>query len=260
MVAPLFDIRAATFCHSGRPPSLEGATLRVLGGERLLLLGANGAGKSTLLNLLGGLLNPTSGEVLFENRPLSLSELEHNSEFRREFRSRVGILFQNSDTQLFCPTVREEIAFGPLQFLSRDEALARTEKTLVTFDLEALASEPPYALSGGEKKRVALAATLVMEPEILLLDEPTANLDPRTRDFFLDALSEFNRTPGRTVITATHNLQIAPLLGSNCALLTPQHGIALHAPLEKVLENEDVLLQVNLVGRRMREQVSDRSH
>jgi cobalt/nickel transport system ATP-binding protein len=248
-VKPLFELEQVGFSYPGRPAALRGVTLRVLQGENLALLGANGSGKSTLLQILAGLQFATEGSVAFDGISIGHDTLSHDAGFRSRFRSTVGILFQNSDTQLFCPTVREEVAFGPLQVKPEPEALEITDRMLAAFGLARLADEAPYALSGGEKKKVALAAVLAMEPQVLLLDEPTANLDPKTCDFLFDTLGGFVSDANRTVITATHDLGVARLLGRTCALLTPEHTVAMHAPIEQILGDPDLLLQVNLVGR-----------
>jgi cobalt/nickel transport system ATP-binding protein len=252
VVSALYTLHDAAFAYPGRQPSVQGISLEIPRGDHVALVGMNGAGKSTLLHMLAGLLYPTSGQVLFEGMPLTHEHIEHDAAFRRGFRSRVGILFQNSDTQLFCPTVREEVAFGPLQVLGRDEAMARVDEMMGRLEIGRLADEAPYALSGGEKRRVALASVLVMRPEVLLLDEPATNLDPRTCDFLFDILDEVVADPERTVITATHDLEVARELAPRCVILSPDHGIAADGPAEQTLGDDDLLRRVNLIGARRR--------
>lgn len=250
MVTALYELDRAGVAYPGRGPALHDVTLTIVKSEHLALLGANGAGKSTLLQLLAGLVAPATGTVKFEGMPLAPEILSTDAPFRRAFRSRVGLLFQNSDVQLFCPTVREEIAFGPLQVASREEALERTEGVMRQFSIELLAEEAPYALSGGEKRRVALASVLVMNPDVLLLDEPMANLDPRTSDLLLDILGQYIGDASKTLVTATHDLDVARMLSKSCAVLTPEHTVALHSPSELVLADLELLHQVNLISRR----------
>lgn len=245
---PLFDLRDVSFAYAGADESLRAVSLRVMRGEHLALLGPNGAGKSTLLLLLGGLLYATRGAVRFEGRVLDHLAVEHDSAFRCTFRQRVGVLFQNPDAQLFCPTVREEVAFGPLQALGREEALARTAETMRLLDIDRLAAEAPYALSGGEKRRVALASVLAMRPEILLLDEPMAGLDPATCRVVAGVLDDYAADPGKTVVVATHDLDAARALATTCAVLASDHGIVMHGEADTVLDNEELLRQVNLLG------------
>lgn len=249
-MAPLYELHEVDFAWPGRKPALSGITLRIDRGGHVVLLGANGAGKSTLLMLLAGLQHPTAGRIAFEGGELTAGRLAHDVAFRRAFRGRVGVLFQNPDTQLFCPTVREEVAFGPLQVFPRAEALERTAAALATFRLETLADEAPFALSGGEKRRVALAAVLALEPEVLLLDEPTSNLDPRTCDELMEILEAYRGQAGRTLVTATHDLLMAGDLGETAVVLSPEGRIAASAPLRQVLENKDLLLEANLIGQR----------
>lgn len=247
---PLYELTDVEFSYPGRSPALQRVSLRIAHGGHLVLLGANGAGKSTLLMILAGLQHPTAGRIAFNGAELSHDRLVHDAAFRRQFRSRVGVLFQNPDTQLFCPTVRDEVAFGPLQTLPRAEALDRTDAALAAFRLEALADEAPYALSGGEKRRVALAAIMVMDPDVLLLDEPTANLDPRSCDELLTLLHGYQSDSRRTLITATHDLAVAAELGGTGAVLSPDNTLAALAPLPEVLDDESLLLNANLVGQR----------
>ena len=150
-------------------------------GEKVALLGANGCGKSTLLKILDGLLFPDGGSYRAFGQPVTEDDLE-DEQFSMGFRSRVGFIFQNSDAQVFSPTVREDVAFGPLQLgWSRDKVARRIDDVLSMLEIADLADRAPFQLSGGEKKRVAIASVLVMNPEVLLFDEPTAALDPRTQ-------------------------------------------------------------------------------
>ena len=161
-------------------PALRDVSLTVSESERVALLGANGSGKSTLLALLAGLIEPGGGELFAFGEPLTAARLRDDA-FAHAFRRRVGIVFQSSDAQLFSPTVRDEVAFGPLHLrLADDEIVRRVEDTLRMLDLDDLAERAPYNLSGGEKKKVALASVLAINPDVLMLDEPTSGLDPRT--------------------------------------------------------------------------------
>lgn len=244
----LYDVQCVSYSYPGSEPSLRDVNLRIRKGEHLVLLGANGAGKSTLLQILGGLLFATEGQALFEGSSLTRKRTDHDAAFRRRFRSRVGFLFQNSDAQLFCPTVAEEVAFGPLQMLPREEAIDASREAMKLLDVEALAAEAPYALSGGEKRRVALASVLAMKPDVLLLDEPTSNLDPRTCDRLYDVLDAYANDASKTAVIATHDLDSASILADTCALLTRQDGIALHTHAAEVLGNTELLRQANLIG------------
>jgi cobalt/nickel transport system ATP-binding protein len=213
--------------------------------ERVVLLGINGCGKTTLLKILDGLLSPTSGEVRFDGLPLTSAALAEPA-FRRRFRSQVAFLFQNVDAMLFHPTVADEIAFGPRQ-LGMPDIDARVERFAKRFGAEAWLRRPPFELSGGEKKRVALAALFASEPKVLLLDEPTASLDPAAGAHLIDFLSQQDEL---TVIASTHNLSVVSELGARVLLLPPHAGPLLYdGPPEGVIANQDLLVQSGLAHR-----------
>jgi cobalt/nickel transport system ATP-binding protein len=181
---PLVELRDVHFAYEATRPVLAGASLCVLPGERLSILGGNGAGKTTLLHVIVGLVRPQAGEVVAFGEPR-----------RREkdfwsVRQRVGLLFQDPDDQLFCPTVREDVAFGPLNLgRTREEARAIVAATLEELRIAELADRVTHRLSGGEKRIVALATVLAMEPELLLLDEPTLGLDEPAYERLLEILA-----------------------------------------------------------------------
>lgn len=177
MSAPLLALRNVTFGYDPGSPVLRAAALDIHPGDRLALTGRNGAGKSTLLQLLVGLLRPQSGQVEFQGR------VSHGEKDFVALRRRVGLLFQNADDQLFCPTVMEDVAFGPLNLgMAPDQARCESLRALQLLGLTAYADRITHRLSVGEKKLVALAGLLAMNPAVLLLDEPTAGLDAEARD------------------------------------------------------------------------------
>ncbi|MHA7869555.1 MAG: energy-coupling factor ABC transporter ATP-binding protein [Salipiger thiooxidans] len=176
----LSDIR---FAYPGHAPVLDGVSLRLMPGQRLSLTGPNGAGKSTLLRITLGLQRPDAGTVTAFGTPR-----RDEADFH-EVRRRVGLVFQDPDDQLFCPTVAEDVAFGPLNLgRSRDEALAIVDRVLGDLDLAHLRDRITHKLSGGEKRLVTLATVLAMEPKALLLDEPTNALDPKNEGRLLEIL------------------------------------------------------------------------
>lgn len=187
---PLAAVEDICFTYPGSAePVLRDASLALRPGRRIGLLGHNGSGKSTLLHLLMGLLRPQTGRVLHRGVPLT-----READFA-PLRREVGFLFQNSDDQLFCPTVLEDVAFGPLNHgASPAEARDVAESTLERLGFAGFASRVTHRLSGGEKKMIALAAVLAMQPQALLLDEPTNDLDPRTRDRLIATLAAHSPT------------------------------------------------------------------
>lgn len=226
-------------------PALNGLSLRVKPGERIALLGANGSGKSTLLRLMDGLYFAQSGALRFRGTPLTEDALEEES-FALRFRRQVGLVFQNPDVQLFNPTVFDEVAFGPLQLgWSKAEILERVMFTLQWIGAEHLKDRAPYRLSGGEKKRVAIASVVVLDPDVLLLDEPTAALDPRSQSQVIELLESWN--DGRkTVITATHQLEALSEISGRAVVLQQGRVLADAAPGD-VLADTDLLEAANLV-------------
>ena len=203
---PLFELRDVYFEYD-RVPALQGLSVQIAQGESVALLGANGSGKSTLLRILDALYFPSQGQVCFTGEPLTPEALQQEN-FALSFRRRVALVFQNPDVQLFNPTVFDEVAFGPLQMQwSKDEVLSKVNATMELMGIAHLRDRPPYRLSGGEKKRVALASVFVLDPEVLLLDEPTSTLDPRSQSQVIDLIQEWKGS-SKTVITATHQLEI----------------------------------------------------
>jgi cobalt/nickel transport system ATP-binding protein len=242
--ALMFRVANVTFRY-GSVVALNNVSLAIQEGRRSALLGANGSGKSTLLRMLDGLCFPDSGEISFRGDWLDSHAFEHD-DFALAFRRRVGLVFQNPDVQLFNPTVFDEVAFGPLQMRwSKAEIRERVETTLETLEIAHLRDRPPHRLSGGEKKRVAIASVLVLDPEVLLLDEPTAALDPRSQSQIIDLLIGWGDGK-KTVITATHDLGLVEDIADDCFLL--QNGaVVAHGAPSGILENETLLRSSNLI-------------
>lgn len=201
---PLIALENITFSYApAEPPVLRAFSLSVEAGECLVLTGENGAGKTTLFRILNGLSFPRKGIYRFDGTEITAAYLKKQANAKR-FHKRVGYLFQNPDVMLFNATVWEEIAFGPRQLgLSEAETEGRVRDCMALFDLEHLAEKAPYHLSGGQKKQVALAAVLALNPEVLILDEPLAGLDRKTRARLTDFLTAWKRA-GKTLLIATH--------------------------------------------------------
>jgi cobalt/nickel transport system ATP-binding protein len=233
------------FAYDGIP-ALSGLSLAVGSGERIAVLGANGCGKSTLLKLLGGLIFPQKGTYQAFGRRIT-DPLLSRDPFGMYFRKEIGILFQNPDAQLFNPTVEDEIAFGPLQMNDPPEEIhSKVREAIDRFGLRGLSGRPPFALSEGEKKKVAIASVLVTDPQVLLLDEPTAGLDPRSSRALVDVIMEME-TRGKTVITATHDLHIVPDIAGRVIVFGEDRRILASGTPEKILSDRPLLLAANLV-------------
>lgn len=239
-----FEVSDIRFDYEGIP-AIAGLSLYIGKGERIAVLGANGSGKSTLLRILDGLYFPTAGSVKFQGEPLTRERL-HGNGYALAFRRQVALVFQNPDVQLFNPTVFDEVAYGPLQLRwQKEELIRRVQQTLDFMGIAHLKERPPYRLSGGEKKRVALASVLVLNPEVLLLDEPTATLDPRSQSQIVDLIQQWKGTT-KTVVTATHQLEIVEDIADRVLVLEAGALIAAGTPSE-ILANEELLLRANLI-------------
>ena len=239
------------YSYLDRFPALDGIDLTVGRGEKLALLGANGCGKSTLLKVLNGLLFASSGSYTAFGEPVTEDTLE-DEQMNTAFRSRIGFVFQNSDAQVFSPTVREELAFGPLQLgLDRAQVTHRVADVLAMLDIADLADRAPFQLSGGQKKRVAIGTVLTMNPDVLLFDEPTAGLDPRTGEWLTGLIEEL-AVAGKTIVMATHDLDNLDRLADRCVVFGEDHRIVADDTAVGILEQRQLLLDVNLTHARTR--------
>jgi cobalt/nickel transport system ATP-binding protein len=242
----VFELKQVSFAYDGKQPALENINLTVTAGECLVILGANGSGKSTLLKLLDGLYFPTQGTVCAFGKPLTEDALR-DDEYNFAFRRRIGLVFQDSDVQLFSPSVLDEVAFAPLQLgLSRAEVSQRVDSALTTLRIEKLRDRAPHRLSGGEKRRVALASVLTLNPDVWLLDEPTTGLDPRSQAWLTEFILE-QREIGKTVITATHDLDIAEKIATTIHVFDEEHHIVASGQPSEILYDHELLHRCNLV-------------
>ncbi len=239
----VFELREVSYYYS-EVNALENVTLAIGKGERIAVLGANGSGKSTLLRLLAGLAFSSIGSILFCGKPLT-EETFHDDTFAFDFRHRVALIFQNPEAQLFNPSVFDEVAFGPLQLRwSKAQIIERVDAVLASLQIEHLKHRAPHRLSGGEKKRVALASVLVLDPEVLLLDEPTASLDPQSQSRMVDFLIECGGA--KTVITCTHELHIVEDIADRCVVL--KNGrVAGDGTPALILADENLLKETHLL-------------
>jgi cobalt/nickel transport system ATP-binding protein len=240
----LFEAEHVSYSYQGQA-ALRDLNLAVEEGTRVALLGANGSGKSTLLRLLDGLYFPDSGMVRFRGEDL-VEEHFADDAFAFDFRRQVGMVFQNPDVQLFNPTVFDEVAFGPMQLRwPRKQVLDRVGEILDRLRILHLKDRIPHRLSGGEKKRVALASVLVLDPAVLLLDEPTAALDPRSQSELIDLLVEWGGG-AKSVIIATHDLRDLEDIADRCCVLDGGVLVADRTPAE-ILADTELLRRSNLV-------------
>ncbi|MCL5110390.1 MAG: energy-coupling factor ABC transporter ATP-binding protein [Chloroflexi bacterium] len=242
----VFELRNVSYTYGGGVVALRGVDLTVHAGEKLVILGANGSGKSTLLKILDGLYFASAGTARAFGASLD-ERLLADDAYAFAFRRRVGLVFQDSDVQLFSASVWDEVAFGPLQLgLSQAEVKARVEEMLALLDIRRLAERPPYRLSAGEKKKVCLASVLAIRPEVLLMDEPTAGLDPRSRGMLVEFIRRLN-AEGHTVLTATHDLDIVEDIADRVVVFDEEKRLVAAGGPSEVLADEALLLRANLV-------------
>ncbi len=217
--------------------ALEDVSLDVFEGESVVLLGPNGAGKSTLLLHLNGILRSEKGSIEIFEEGMDDGDI-------RSIRKKVGIVFQDPDDQMFMPTVFDDVAFGPINLgLSEEDVGKRVASALSMVGLTGYGNKCPHNLSFGEKKRVALATILSMEPEILVFDEPTSNMDPKSRTELIRTIKELN-SEGKTIITATHDVNAVPEIAKRAYVLNKT--ILAYGTVKEIFENADLLREVNL--------------
>jgi len=243
----MLELDRVRFGWDAEKPIIEELSLKIRAGDKVVILGANGCGKSTLLKLMNGLVFAQAGSIRFQGTLLEKSALagrQNERQFGRQFRQACTLLFQHPEAMLFNPTVRDEIAYGPRQLAVADVD-ARVAHWAAALQLTALLDQPPFLLSGGEKQKLALACLLAVNPQLLLLDEPSSSLDPATVGWLIDTLLD---SP-MTVVAATHNLSLAAELGSRCLVLG-QHGRLLYdGPVSAALQNLSLMEEARLAHR-----------
>ena len=219
---PLIELCDLCFAYEDSP-TLRHIDLSISAGDSVVLMGDNGSGKSTLLRVICGLLFAQRGSYRLGGQEVSEKTMR-DARFAKSLHQRVGFIFQDSDSQLFCASVEDEIAFGPRQMgLSEAEVMRRVADTCRLLDIERLRGRAPYALSGGEKKRVAIACVLSMNPDVYCFDEPLAGLDARSRSWLLDLLRQL-RSAGKTLVIATHDQSLADEVADYFVYMGEFHG------------------------------------
>lgn len=233
------EIKNLVYVYEDGTKALDGISLSIEKGEFVGLLASNGGGKTTLLNAIVGLIKPASGSVELEGRPSSAMK-------RAELSSKIGLVFQNPSDQLFATTVEEDVAFGPRNLgLSETEVEERVKDALELVDLTICASKPVHHLSFGQQKRACIAGVLAMRPGVLLLDEPTAGLDPKSESNLLHVLGRLNKEAGVTIIIATHMVDLMPLFVDKIYVLK-EGTLTIQGTPDKVFSSTQVMEGVDL--------------
>ncbi|OGW36580.1 MAG: cobalt ABC transporter ATP-binding protein [Nitrospirae bacterium RBG_13_39_12] len=231
----IVELKNVKFHYPDGTEALKGISFRILHGESVGITGANGAGKTTILLNLNGHLLPTDGEI-------SIGEIPLTKKTRQEIRKKVGFVFQRPDDQLFMPTVYEDVAFGPINLgLTEEKVDERVKNALNMVGCLHLMSRPPHRLSEGQKRAVAIATVMAINPDILIMDEPASNLDPRSRRQLINLLKSFKHTK----IIASHDLDLILDICERCIIIKDGKVVA-DGPSEEVLSNETLLEENNL--------------
>lgn len=241
----VFELKGVHYSYLGRYPALCGVDIKIERGQKISIIGANGSGKSTLLHVLDGLIFPDKGSARFFGKELK-EGVFNDQKFSRAFRRAVGFVFQNPDVQLFCPTVKEDIVFGPLQLgMGKKDINKRFEELVNLLGLKDLVDRAPHQLSIGEKRKVAIASSLAIDPDVLVLDEPTAGLDPLTTRHILDMLVRANAA-GKTVVVSTHDLHIAEEISDMIYVFDHEKRIIKYGRPDIILNDAQLLHDNNL--------------
>ena len=236
----VLEMKGVSYAYEGQAMALENIDVAIQRGEKIAVLGNNGAGKSTFFLCCNGILTPKDGEISFLGRPLGSRRKDLLA-----LRSKVGMVFQEADDQIIASTVESEVSFGPLNLgLPREEAESRVNEALAEMALEPLRERPPHYLSGGEKKRVSIADILAMEPEMILLDEPTASLDPKNTALLEETLARLHER-GITLMVSTHDMDFAWRWAER-AIVFHQGRILADGPIEEVLADQTLIGRAGL--------------
>ena len=240
----MIKIENIDYKYSGKG-ALNKINLSIAEGESVALIGPNGSGKSTFLKLVNGIIFPEKGSYQFNQDEITEKKINKSS-FSKEFHRKIGFVFQNSDTQLFCSTVYEEVAFGPRQMGFSEEVISkRVYDCLELLNIEKVKHEAPYNLSGGEKKRVAIASVLSMNPEVITLDEPMNGIDPKGKKFLRDLLIKLNSS-GKTIICSTHDFEYVQGIFKRAIVFSEDHRIIRDDVYDTVINDEKFLIENNI--------------
>jgi len=233
----LIELKNATYYYEDKKV-LDDISLSIKRKEKVTLLGCNGSGKSTLLRVLSALYFAKRGEYLLDGVKITKKSVDKN------IRKKIGILFQNPESMIFNPTVRDEIAFSLKEF-DFEEVDRRVEDIAKRFGIENLLDKNPLFLSGGEKQKVMLSSILVYEPEVLLLDEPTASMDPKTSGWFIDMVLELDKS----VLIATHDLSLAYEVSDRAVVIDENHRKIYDGDIDKLFGDLKTLQKANLIHK-----------
>lgn len=242
----MIDIKNVSYKYGEGTFALRNVDLHIGEGEAIALIGVNGSGKSTLMKLINGLITASDGKYLFEGKEITDKELQNES-FSKSFHKKIGFVFQNSEMQLFCSNVYDEIAFGPRQMgMDEEEVKRRVEDTLRLLKIEDLKDRQPYHLSGGEKKKVAIATVVVLNPEVYIFDEPMNGLDPKTKRFLREFMIAINNA-GKTILCSTHDFEYIQDIFKRAVVFSGDHTIIRDDKYDEIMKDKDFLYKNNII-------------
>ena len=241
----MIELRDVSFAYDG-VPALSHVDMRIRRGEAVAFIGPIGSGKSTLLKLVNGIVLPDTGSYFLAGEEITRKRLKESG-FSRRMQQRIGFLFQNVDAQLFCPVVYDEVAFGPRQLGLDDAAVdERVKDCLRLLGIDHLARRAPHHLSEGEKRSVALASVLALNPEVLTLDEPMNGLDPRTKRLMREVILSLSAA-GKTILCSTHDFAYVEDLFSRAVVISRDHAVARDGEYRSILGDRAFLSDLNIV-------------
>lgn len=242
----MIDMKKVCYNYKGNITAVKNISLHIEDGESVAFIGPNGSGKSTFLKIINGIINPDSGKYFFNGEEITEKKLNDNI-FSKSFHKKVGFVFQNSESQLFCSSVYDEIAFGLRQMgMSEDAVQKRVMDMLKFMQIEDLKDRQPYHLSGGEKKKIAIACVLSLNPEVLTLDEPMNGLDPKTKKFLKEIIIKLNKS-GKTILCSTHDFDYIKGIFKRAVVFSSEHGIIRDGDYDNVLNDTEFLIKNNII-------------
>lgn len=242
----MIKLKNVSYSYNDEITALDNINLNITSGEAIALIGANGCGKSTLLKLINGLIFPSSGTYYYKENIINEKLLRDNS-FSKKFHKEIGFIFQNSEVQLFTSNVYDEIAFGVRQMgMDEEKVKERVEDVLNLLQITHLENRQPYHLSGGEKRKVAIASVLVMNPEILVFDEPMNGLDPKTKRFLRELMITLNKA-GKTIICSTHDFNYVEGVFDRAVVFSSENTIIRDDIYVSVMSDLDFLRENNII-------------
>ena len=234
------SIKNLSYIYPDGTHALKNVSMDILKGQKVAIMGPNGAGKSTLFSHFNGLTEPKSGYLEIDGK-----KMEYDKKTLLEIRQKVGIVFQDPNDQLFAPTVKEDVAFGPMNLgLSYEEVEKRVDEALTLVGMEKFKDKTPHHLSGGQQKRVAIAGIIAMKPEIMILDEPTAGLDPQGVDKVLDILNNLNKE-GMTIVISSHDIEMVNGFAEKIFVLN-EGKILASGDKNEIFSNKELLKEAHL--------------